>query len=201
MERQTDDMDVTELHRRAVGEFSARLDAVGASGSSTTWSAPTPCSDWDVRALINHITYEDRWTAPILKGATIAEIGDRFEGDLLGDDPVGAFAAASAEATSESAHTDPATIVHLSFGDVPAGEYLYQLSADHLIHGWDLAAATDGDRHFDEEVVRALADWFADRESMYRDGGFIGPRVSASSDDPQDRLLAAFGRDPAWRPR
>ncbi len=91
--------------------------------------------------------------------------------------------------------------MHLSFGDVPASEYLYQLAADHLVHGWDLAAATDGDRHFDEEVVRGIADWFADREAMYRDGGVIGPRVRASSDDPQDRLLAAFGRDPSWRPR
>ena len=44
--------------------------------------------------------------------------------------------------------------------------------------------------------MAGVADWFAERESMYREGGAIGPRVRAASDDPQDRLLAAFGRDP-----
>jgi len=193
-------MDVTELHRRAVGEFAARVDGIDTAGSGA-WKAPTPCRDWDVRALVNHLTYENKWTAPLLEGATVAEVGDRFEGDLLGADPVGAFAAASREAVDSSARLDTSKIVHLSFGDVPAGEYLYQLAADHLIHGWDLAAATDGDRRFDPEVVAAVADWFADREAMYREGGAIGPRVASPGDDPQDRLLAGFGRDPGWRPR
>ncbi|HEU0241719.1 MAG TPA: TIGR03086 family metal-binding protein [Micromonosporaceae bacterium] len=193
-------MDVTELHRRAVGEFAARVDGIDTAGSGA-WTAPTPCADWDVRALVNHLTYENKWTAPMLEGATVAEIGDRYEGDLLGGDPVGAFASASREAVDSSARIDTSKIVHLSFGDVPASEYLYQLAADHLIHGWDLAAATDGDRRFDPEVVAAVADWFADREAMYREGGAIGPRMSSSGDDPQDRLLAGFGRDPGWRAR
>jgi uncharacterized protein (TIGR03086 family) len=194
-------MDAVELHRRAVGEFSARVDAVGSLGSSGTWSASTPCDGWDVRALVNHIVNEDRCTAPLLAGATVAEIGDKFDGDLLGDDPVGAFAIAGAEATDASTNVDPAKIVHLPIGDVPASEYLYQLAADHLVHAWDLAAATDGDRHFDPDVVEGIADWFADREAAYRGSGVIGARVRAYSDDPQDRLIAAFGRDPSWRPR
>ena len=161
-----------------------RPDAVRATGTS----AP----------LVNHVTGEDRWTAPLLAGATIADVGDRFDGDLLGDDPVGAFAAAGAEATDAAAQTDPEPAVHLSFGDVPAAEYLHQLAADHLIHGWDLAAATGGDRQLRRGARGAgVADWFAERESMYRAGGAIGPRVRAASDDPQDRLLAAFGRDSA----
>jgi uncharacterized protein (TIGR03086 family) len=193
-------MDVTELHRRAVDEFASRVDGIDSAGSGA-WQGQTPCSDWDVRTLVNHLTYENKWTAPMLGGATVTEIGDRYEGDLLGDDPVGAFATASREALDAAAHKDTTDIVHLSFGDYPAGEYLYQLAADHLIHGWDLAAATDGDRRFDPEVVAAVADWFADRETMYRAGGAIGPRADSSGDDPQDRLLAAFGRDPSWRPR
>jgi uncharacterized protein (TIGR03086 family) len=191
-------MEIAELHQRSVAEFASRVEAAGTNHS--VWSAPTPCAGWDVRALVNHVTSEDRWTAPLLGGTTVEEVGDRFDGDLLGDDPVGAFAAAGAEATDASSHVDPTKTVHLSFGDVPASEYLYQLTADHLVHGWDLAAATGGDRHFDEDVVAAVADWFSERESLYRDGGAIGPRVHAASDDPQDRLLAAFGRDPAWRP-
>jgi uncharacterized protein (TIGR03086 family) len=191
-------MDVSELHRRSVAEFATRVDGID-SERSDAWSLPTPCAAWDVRTLVNHLTYEDKWTPPMLAGATVEEVGDRFEGDLLGDDPVGAFGSASVEATDAAAITDPAQIVHLSFGDYPAAEYLYQLSADHLIHGWDLAAATDGDRQLDPELVAAIADWFADREELYRAAGLIGPRTDGASDDPQDRLLAGFGRDPDWR--
>lgn len=193
-------MDAQELHRRAVAEFTARVDGIDATGSEA-WSASTPCTEWDVRSLVNHLTYEDKWTAPILAGKTVAEVGDQFEGDLLGDDPVGAFAMASTEATEAASHIDTSKPVHLSFGDYPASEYLYQLAADHLVHAWDLAAATDGDRRFDPELVDGVADWFADREATYRTGGAIGPRVPGSSDDPQDRLIASFGRDPAWHPQ
>src|ERR671911_280522 len=91
-------MDVTDLHQRTVAEFVSRLDTVG-----DKWSAPTPCSDWDVRALVNHIAYEDLWTVPLMEGATIAEVGDRFEGDLLGDDPVAAARAAADAATIAAA--------------------------------------------------------------------------------------------------
>jgi hypothetical protein len=72
-----------------------------------------------------------------------------------------------------------------------------QLFADHLIHGWDLAVGTGGDRTLDPESVQACLAWFEGREEMYRAGGAIGPRVDVASDaTAQDRLLAAFGRDP-----
>src|SRR5918994_1805236 len=133
-------MDVTDLHQRTVAEFVSRLDTVG-----DKWSAPTPCSDWDVRALV--------------AGRT----------------------------------------VHLSFGDTPAEEYAYQLAADHLIHGWDLAAATGGDRRFDPELVDAIAAWFENREDLFRGAGIIAERPGGvASDDPQDQLLLAFGRRPDW---
>jgi hypothetical protein len=91
--------------------------------------------------------------------------------------------------------------VHLSFGDTPAEEYAYQLAADHIIHGWDLAAATGVDRTIDPELVAACAAWFADREAIYRSAGAVGPRPDgASADDPQAQLLVAFGRDPGWQP-
>ena len=189
-------MDIVELYRRSMDNFTATVSRVGPD----QWPGPTPCEGWDVRTLVNHLVYEDRWAVPLFDGATIAEIGDRFEGDLLGADP----RATAAEAT-QAAHdavTAPgamARTVHLSFGDTPAEEYVHQLFADHVVHGWDLTAAIGGDRTLDPELVSALAVWFADREEPYRQAGAIGPRVELPDGaSAQDRLIAAFGRDPAW---
>jgi uncharacterized protein (TIGR03086 family) len=189
-------MDVIALHRRTVEVFLERVEEIG----EDQWADPTPCADWDVRALVNHVVGEDRWTAPLLGGSTIAEVGDRFDGDLLGADPGGAANDAAAEAVAAVGHHLPSGgTVHLSYGDEDMVEYVRQLAADHLIHAWDVAAATGGDTSLDPELVDAVATWFAEREQLYRGAGIIGERVETASDDPADRLLAAFGRDP--RPR
>ena len=88
-------------------------------------------------------------------------------------------------------------LVHLSFGETPIGEYAMQLVADHLVHGWDLAAATGQDRTLDPDLVDAVGTWFAGMEELYRGAGAIGPRVGAGGDAQTD-LLAAFGRDASW---
>ena len=198
-------MHVTDLHQRSVEGFMALLAAFDPPGpDGEAWRGPTPCADWDVRTLVNHIVYEDVWTIPMMEGSTIEEVGDRFDGDLLGDDAVtAARAAGEAAVTATASGVVAGQTVHLSFGDTPAEEYAYQLAADHLIHGWDLAAATGGDRTLDAELVDACAAWFAEREELYRSAGAIGPRVDAGEsgdDDPQSRLLRAFGRDPDWAP-
>jgi uncharacterized protein (TIGR03086 family) len=185
---------ILDLYSRSVRAFVDRVDGVGPD----QWTNPTPCAEWDVRALINHIVYEQRWSVPLFAGATIAEVGDRFEGDLLGADPSASVRAAADEALAAVA--DPSVLdrtVHLSFGDTPAAEYLYQLFADHLVHGWDLAVGIDADRTMDPELVRECLHWFGDREQGYRSSGAIGPAVPVPPDaTDQDRLIAAFGRDP-----
>src|ERR1700752_4051786 len=110
-------MHVTDLHRRSVEGFAARVDALDGL-SAERWAGPTPCADWDVRALLNHIVYEDLWTVPLMEGATIAEVGDRYEGDLLGDDPlVAARAACDMAVTAAASGVVAGQTVHLSFGD------------------------------------------------------------------------------------
>jgi uncharacterized protein (TIGR03086 family) len=183
-------MELADLHRRTVESWSSRLEAVDGS----RWSDPTPCSEWDVRTLVNHVVGEELWTVPIVEGQTLEEVGDRFDGDLLGDDPrlVGRGAAADA-VDAVNRHLPENGIVHLSFGDVPIAEYVHQLSADHLVHSWDLAVATGQDASLDPELVEAVAEWFAEREELYRAAGVVGPAVPGTG-DPQSDLLGAFGR-------
>jgi len=151
-----------------------------------------------VRDLVNHVVGEDLWTAPLVGGSTIEEVGDRFDGDVLGDDPVARAGAAGAEATAAVAKRLPnGGTVHLSYGEEQLDEYVQQLVADHLVHGWDLAVATGADAALDPGLVDAVAGWFAEREELYRSAGAIGERGTAGP-DPQSQLIAAFGRDPQW---
>lgn len=189
-------MDLNTLYHRTVESWADRVNEV----PGDQWDGPTPCREWTVRELVNHVAGEDLWTNPLMRGGTIEEVGDRFDGDLLGDDPIGTSLAAARDAIRTVADALPAGgTVHLSYGEESMEEYVHQLAADHLVHGWDLAVATGGDNRLDPALVHEVATWFADREEMYRAGGVIGPRA-AGTGDPQGDFLAAFGRDPRWGP-
>ena len=172
------------------------------SNASDDWSRPTPCTDWDVRALVNHVVGEDRWTKPLVEGKTIAEVGDAFDGDLLGENPKASAMAAADEALTAVAERLPAGgTVHLSYGEEDIAEYISQLVGDHLIHGWDLAVATGQNRDLDSELVGEVAAWFRNREEIMRSAGAIAARPeSATGGNPQADLLIGFGRNPEWAP-
>jgi uncharacterized protein (TIGR03086 family) len=189
-------MDAGTLYHRSVEYFADRVNAV----TDDQWDDPTPCSQWTVRDLANHVTSENLWTVPLMEGATIEEVGDRYDGDVLGPDPIGsALKAARAAIESVAAQLPRGGTVQLSFGETPKEEYAMQLAADNLVHGWDLAVATGGDARMDPHLVHGVAGWFAEREEMYRGAGAISSRHRLTGDAQAD-LLARFGRDPAWGP-
>jgi uncharacterized protein (TIGR03086 family) len=189
-------MDIVDVHRRTVEAWQAKVDAVRAD----MWGNATPCTEWSVRDLTNHVVAEELWMVPLLRGSTIAEVGDQFDGDVLGEDPASAARSASAAALAVAQERLPAGgPVHLSYGEEDAAEYAWQLAADHLIHGWDLAKGTGQDTAMDPALVTAVAGWFAAREGQYRESGAIGPRAALTG-DPQTDILAAFGRRADWTP-
>ena len=101
--------------------------------------------------------------------------------------------------TAVTARLPEAGLVHLSYGEETIAQYILQLTADHLIHGWDLAVATGQDRDLDSEVVAVVSGWFADWEQRYRSSGVVAVRPeSAQSGSAAAELLIAFGRDPDW---
>ncbi|HWC12792.1 MAG TPA: TIGR03086 family metal-binding protein [Acidimicrobiales bacterium] len=187
-------LDAIALYRRAVEEFGSRVRAIG----DDQWHLPTPNTDWDVSDLVNHLVFEDVWAPPLLAGQTIAEVGDRFEGDLLGDDPKAAWeAAARAAVAAVDEEGALARTVHISFGDVPGAEYVAQLTVDHTIHAWDLARAIGADEELDPELVEAAYGIVAPQAEAWRQGGAFGPQVELPPGaSRQDQLLALTGRSP-----
>ncbi|MDQ3898247.1 MAG: TIGR03086 family metal-binding protein [Actinomycetota bacterium] len=186
--------DLVGLFGKAVDEFGRRVHAV-ADGQ---WTAPTPDDEWDVRALVNHLVVEDLWAPPLLDGRTLAEVGDRFDGDQLGDDPVATWQRASAAAVSAVGRPGVLDgIVHVSFGDILGREYVSQLTCDHLIHGWDLARATGSDERLDAGLVDFALDYLEPQADAWRGAGVFGARVDLPAGaDPQSQLLALTGRRP-----
>lgn len=187
------DPDPTELFDRAAAALQARLREVTVGDLD----APTPCPGWTVRDLLAHLAEESCWAAGALTGEAPEVIATRCDGDLLGEQPVGSLDRLTAAARVATRDTSRETV---SFGDstMATADYLTELFADHLIHTWDLAVATGDDPVLDEELVAACASWFDAHERQWREAGEIAAPVPVDDDaDPQTRLLARFGRNPA----
>ncbi|PBC71275.1 uncharacterized protein (TIGR03086 family) [Streptomyces sp. TLI_235] len=183
--------------------FADAQDAFGrhvrAAATGDAWQAPTPCTDWTVRDLVGHLTSEHLWVPPLLEGRTVAEVGDRFDGDVLGDDPVAVWTAAAEG--SRAAFAAPGALerkVHLSYGTRPAQGYCREMTVDAIIHAWDLAVGVGADRAMDPDAAEfALAELAAFGGDLSASGVF-GPPVPVPADaDAQSRLLGLAGRDPA----
>jgi len=128
---------------------------------------------------------------------TIADVGDRFEGDILGADPQAAWKEAAAVALAAASPEALGRTVHLSYGDVPAQEYLGQLTADHVIHAWDLARGIGADERLDPELVQFVHTAVAPQIEPARSAGMFGPAVEVPAGaDLQAKLLALTGRTP-----
>ncbi len=184
-------VDVRAFHHRATAAFGERVLAIG----DDQWHLPTPCTEWDVLDLVHHLVYENRWTAPLMRGATIEQVGDRFERDLLGGDPKRAWQEAADEAVRAVRDVPLDRTVHLSYGDVPARHYAFELATDHLIHSWDLARAIGADESLDPDLVELVYGRMKPREDELKASGLFGRRIDPPpGTDAQTRLLALYGR-------
>ena len=182
-----------DLIVQGIDAFGEKVRAVPAD----RWDAATPCTDWSVRDLVNHVTGEHLWAPHLLGGETIAQVGDRYDGDVLGESPVDAWEQAAKQSRAVWLTASPETVVHLSFGDVLAVEYGQQMLSDLVIHGWDLARGAGLDETLEPRaaVARSLAYLEPNAKSWEKSGIFAAP-VETSADDAASRLLALSGRRP-----
>jgi uncharacterized protein (TIGR03086 family) len=158
------------------------------------WQAATPCAGWDVRALVNHLVSGNWWAAKRGAGATIEQVGDRFEGGRLGGGPAAAYAA-SAKAASDVFHGALQAPCAVSYGPVAGSVYAGHRLIDVLIHGWDLTAATGQDRALDGDLAEACRKVTEPQINMLRASGAFGEGMPVAPDaSAQARLLAMLGR-------
>ncbi|MCD2195400.1 TIGR03086 family metal-binding protein [Actinomycetospora endophytica] len=183
--------DARTLIPAAVDRFGARVHAV----PSGAWDAPTPCDAWTVRDLVNHLCSEHRWAPLILAGRTMDEVGDRFDGDLVGDDPVSAWdRAAEPSRAAWRATGSHAPRVHVSFGWLDVEEYAVQMLVDLTVHEWDLARGAGLDEELDAAGVEAALAYIRTDPIMLTGPGLFARAVRPRSPSPRDELLALVGR-------
>ncbi|QUQ67926.1 TIGR03086 family metal-binding protein [Kutzneria sp. CA-103260] len=184
------EFDVVDRYVLASAEFGRRLRSVG------DWSAATPCTEWNVRQLVNHMVRGNLNYVALLHGGTGAEFLRMRDVDALGEDPVDAYER-SMEAFA-NAFREPGALgrrVDYPLGEIKGDQALAIRTADTVIHTWDLARAVGGD----EELNAELVEWMEENLGAIYEGlegveRFFAPRQGTTGGTRQERLLRRVGR-------
>ncbi len=159
------------------------------------YGAPTPCPEWNVRALLNHMV-----AANVLFGASAR--GEQVEPGLFTQDNLAGDASSAFRRSAEQAleaWQQPGVMEQRIFDGMPGSVAVGIYLIEQLVHGWDLARATGQDatlpQHLCEVALEAAQRLPADQMRSPR---VFGPEVPVEADAPvQDRLLGFVGRTPA----
>jgi uncharacterized protein (TIGR03086 family) len=166
------------------------------------WTAPTPCADWNVRELLNHVANGNAVFAGVADGTRPSGpvTPEERAVDRLGDDPAAGF-----RATGERMHAAFLTPGFLDgkvetpmLGEQPGTTVVHMRINELLIHGWDLARAIGQPPRLPEDLAEgALILWQTRLAGRPREGMPFGVPEPVADDAPAtDRLAAFLGRKP-----
>ena len=184
-------VDLPEMHAAALDHTRRAVAGI----DDEQWHLDTPCAEWDVHALLQHVVSGNLWVPELTAGRTIEEVGDALDGDVLGNDPLAAYDASAAGAAAafraDGVMDGP---VAVSYGPVPGSVYCGHRFMDVLIHGWDLAYATGQDINLPEELVDACWEVVEPQRELLAGSGMFDAVPVPEGGDRQTALLAVLGR-------
>jgi uncharacterized protein (TIGR03086 family) len=173
-------------------------DTVGGLVASTDTARlgdPTPCADWDVRTLINHLVEINKRYMAMIEGTEPPAAGE----DVLRDDPAGAYREAAR--TLRDAVREPGAIDELypsPWGEISGAVIVQHAINESIAHGWDLAKATgrptDIVPDLATESLKVWRAWF-DGDVGRMDDFFDAERPAPADASPADRVAAYLGRE------
>jgi len=175
--------DVVSRHRTACDEFSSRVAEIG-----DKWDAPTPCTEWAVRDLVEHVVANHE--------RLVSALGDPVARD---PDDLAATWRTMEAAAFEALATDGVldVVVPGPFGEAPVGRFLNIITTDTLVHAWDLARALGVDETLDADLCQRAYERARPGDELLRASGMFGPRIDVPDDARvEHRLVAFFGREP-----
>lgn len=175
-----------------------RTTALMESVQPADLAAPTPCTDFDVEQLLEHMT-------------TWAQVFDSTVNDrpldfdpmthVVGGDYARVFATASDGIVAGLRDGGWDRMMTMTASPIPGEMVLNMLLMEYLAHGWDLARAMGvAAPYTEQEAIVALRAAQAIIAPEYRGTGMFDDEVHVAADAPAlNRCMAFVGRDPAWR--
>jgi uncharacterized protein (TIGR03086 family) len=167
---------------------------------------PTPCPDYKLRDLIEHVD----GLSLAFAAAAAKDVGALTEGAPAGDGNrladgwrtrIPRQLAAMAEAWRDPDAWQGMT--RAGGIDLP-GEVAGTVALDELvIHGWDVARATGQAYDCDPDALAAVHGFVTEVAAAGEEGrqGLFGPPVAVDDSAPLlDRVIGLTGRDPSWSP-
>jgi uncharacterized protein (TIGR03086 family) len=169
----------------------ARAAVVMAEVRPEQLGGATPCAEWDVQQLIDHMVGGTDYLLAALAGAAPPELSGRSVADYTRG------LAQLSEGLRAPGGLERMCVSPLGF-EWPVAHAVAGTFMDALIHTWDLATATGQDASLDPQLVEAcIAMFLPDMPERGRESGLVGAAVNVPDDaSGQDRLLAAMGRRP-----
>ncbi len=168
----------------------AGTDRLIAGIRADQWSAPTPCTEWDVRALVTHVTSGMLNFAALVRG----DLRPDGTADDQADDPVAAYR--SATATMRAAFGAPGALDRIypsPIGPAPGSVLVHLRITELLVHGWDLARATGQPPALPADLAEGeLAVWRAQFSDGVPAGLPFAPAQPVAAPAPAIDHLAAF---------
>ena len=175
--------DVMALYATTVARARAAVDGV----ADDQLGLPTPCSEWNVQQLIDHMAGAQTGIAGMVVGDQVAAEGSTME-------RIDAAASAINGAAAEPGALDK--VVESRMGEMPVSRMIGMAVGDLAIHTWDLAKATGQDASLDDGVVEFLYSFMEAMLQRGRGPAFAAP-VAVPADAPLlDRLMGITGREP-----
>ena len=190
-----------DLHAEMAAAAAEDKRVVSGAGA-VQLTAPTPCTEWDLRTLLNHTIL---WTA---YSAERRARDEPLPEELMSTDfvaqPDYAQAYAAQLDKAVAAWSDPGAWdreLTVMGSPTPSADVGALLVTEMVLHGWDIARATGQDYHCTGPVLAATAKAVAANAELFRQyQGFAAPVALPEGAPEFERLLATSGRDPAWKP-
>ena len=187
-------MDRFEALDLAESEFERFLRGVG----DDQWGLPTPCAEWDVRAVVNHVVAGGNFFIALLEGCSKEE-GEQLllAADALEPDPVAAFV--TQRPRFRSVFTAPGALErvgHHVIADMTGAQLLAGRVMDLTLHAWDIADATSDDDRLDPRLVEVALKIYRSFGPGLVANAHAAPSLEVDADASDQARLVAHVRPP-----
>lgn len=151
-----------------------------------------------LQQAVAYHAYDDAWVSDVLAGKTAAEVGNAYEGILATEEAhlletYARYNSLACTAVAEFSELDK--IVHLSYGDFPAHDYLQHITSYRAFRIFDIGKLIGANTTMAADFVQALWDEFSPVVEGYRAMGVFPAAIAVPPEaDLQTKLLGLAGR-------